>query len=125
MHQRASVLPYTSFRVFFDPAGASLSKEEREFISIATKRFAVTHSRNPAAHIFVISETDDQGSASLSIERIEAVGNQLARDGVQKKFISADEQPSVHAESVHLLERLDRRVSISIQDNPDTRRIVD
>ena len=72
----------------------------------------------------MISETDDQGSAPLSIERIEAVGNQLARDGVQKKFISADEQPSVHAESVHLLERLDRRVSISIQEDPDTGRIV-
>jgi len=32
----------------------------------------------------VISQTDDQGSAPLSIERIEAVGNQLARDVFRK-----------------------------------------
>ena len=73
---------------------------------------------SPAAHIFVTSETNDQDSASLSIERIKEVSNQLVRDGIQRKFISADEHPSIHAEPVRLLEWLDRRVSISIQENP-------
>jgi outer membrane protein OmpA-like peptidoglycan-associated protein len=113
-----------SFSVFFDPGRATLSKEGREIISVVAKRFAATHSRNPAAHIFVTSETDDQDSASLSIERIKVVGNQFARDGIPRKFISADEQPSVHAEPVRLLEWLDRRVLINIQENPDTGRIV-
>jgi hypothetical protein len=124
MPQRVSSSPDTSFSVFFDPGEASLSKEGREIVSIAAKRFAATHGRNPAAHIFVTSETDDQDSTSLSIGRIKAVGNQLERDDVQRKFISEDEQPSVHATPVRLLEWLDRRVSISIQENPDTGRIV-
>jgi hypothetical protein len=121
---RASSSPNTSFSVFFQPGAASLTKEGREIVSIAAKRFAATHGRNSAAHIFVISETDDQDSASLSIGRVKAVGDQLERDGVQGKYISEDEQPSVHAEPVRLLEWLDRRVSISIQENPDTGRII-
>ena len=124
MPQRASSPSDSSFSVFFDAGRATLSKEGREIISIVAERFAATHSRSPAAHIFVTSETDDQDSASLSIERIKAVGNQLARDGVQRKFISANEQPSIHAEPVRRLEWLDRRVLIIIQDNPDTGRIV-
>ena len=114
----------TSFSVFFEPGGAALSKEGREIISLAAKRFRATHDLHPAAHIFVTSETDDQDSASLCVERIKAVSHQLAHDGIQAKFVSADEQTSVHAKSVRLLEWLDRRVSISIQENPDSERIV-
>ncbi len=124
LSQGAPSPPDISFSVFFDRGGATLSKEGREIISVAAKRFSATHRRHPEAHIFVTTETGDQDSASLSIERIKAVGNQFARDGIQKKFISADEQPSVHAEPVRLLEWLDRRVSISIQENPETGRIV-
>jgi hypothetical protein len=113
-----------SFSVFFDPGAAALTKEGREIISVVAKRFAATHSRNPAVHIFVTSETDDQDSASLSVERIKAVSNQLVRDGIQRGFVSEDEQPSAHAKPVRLLESLDQRVSISIQENPDTGRIV-
>jgi hypothetical protein len=72
----------------------------------------------------VSAETDDQDSASLSIKRIKTVSDQFVRDGIQKKYVSEDEQPSVHAKSVRLLESLDRRVSISIQESPDTERIV-
>jgi hypothetical protein len=118
MPLRVSSAPDISFSVFFDPGAASLSKEGQEIISVAAKRFAATHSRHPAAHIFVTSETNDQDSASLSNERIKAVGNQLVRDGIQRKFFSVDVQPSVHAEPVRLLEWLDRRVSISIQEDP-------
>jgi outer membrane protein OmpA-like peptidoglycan-associated protein len=124
MPLRASSAPNLSFSVFFDSGGASLTKEGREIISVAAKRFAATHSRHSAAHIFVTAETDDQDSASLSIERIKAVGNQLVRDGIQRKFVSADEHPSVHAEPVRLEEWLNRRVSISIQENPVIARIV-
>jgi hypothetical protein len=122
--QKASNPPDISFVVFFDPGRASLSKEGRESISVAAKRFAATLGRNPAAHIFVSAETDDQDSASLSIKRIKTVSDQFVRDGIQKKYVSEDEQPSVHAKSVRLLESLDRRVSISIQESPDTERIV-
>jgi outer membrane protein OmpA-like peptidoglycan-associated protein len=115
----ASSAPDISFSVFFDPGTASLSKEGREIISVAAQRFADSHNRHSAAHILVTSETDDQDSgASLSNERIKAVGNQLVCDGVQRKFVRADEHHSVHAETVRLQEGLDRRVSISIQENP-------
>ena len=114
----------TSFSVFFEPDGAALSKEGRQIISLAAKQFRATHNLHPAAHIFVSSETDDQDSASLSIERIKAVSNQLSRDGIQAKFVTADQQASAHAKSIRLLEWLDRRVSISIQENPDSDRIV-
>jgi hypothetical protein len=124
MPQRASIPGDTSFSVFFEPGGASLSKEGREIISVAANRFAVTHSRNSAVHIFVTSETDDQDSATLSVERIKAVSHQLVRDGIPRRFVSEDEQPSAHAKSVRLLEALDQRVSISIQENHDTGRIV-
>lgn len=119
MPLRASSAPEISFSVFFDPGTASLSKEGREIISVAAQRFADSHNRHSAAHILVTSETDGQDSnASLSNARITAVGNQLGRDGVQRKFVSAAEHPSVHAETVRLQEGLDRRVSISIQENP-------
>ena len=124
MPQRAPSPPDITFSVFFDPGGATLSKEGREIISVAAKRFAAAHSLHPAAHILVTSETDDQDRASLSIARLNAVSNQLARDGIQRKFVRADEQPSVHPEPVRLLEWLDRRVSISIQENPDAGGIV-
>ena len=124
MPQKASTPPDTSFSVFFDPGRATLSKEGRQIISLAAKRFAATHSHYPAAHIIVTGETDDQDRASLSVERVRAVGNELVRDGIQRKFVSADEQPSVHSEPVRLLEWLDRRVSISIQENPVSREIV-
>ena len=115
--------PDVSFSVFFDSGAASLSKEGREIVSLAAKRFAVTHSRHPA-YLLIASETDSQDSASLSNARIQAVVNQLARDGIQRKFVSVAEQPSVHSEPVRLLEWLDRRVSISIRENPVTGRVV-
>jgi outer membrane protein OmpA-like peptidoglycan-associated protein len=118
MPLKASSAPEISFNVFFDPGAASLSKEGREIISVAAKRFAATHSSHSAAHIIVSSETNDQDSTSLSNERIKAVGNQLVRDGIQRKLVSADERPSVHSEPVRLEEWLDRRVTISIQENP-------
>jgi outer membrane protein OmpA-like peptidoglycan-associated protein len=124
MPQRASSPPDLSFSVFFDPGGATLSTDGREIISVAAERFAVAHGRYPAAHMFVSGETNDQDSASLSIERVEAVGNELVRDGVQRKFVSVDQKPSVHSEPVRLVEWLDRRVSISIQENPVPGRIV-
>jgi outer membrane protein OmpA-like peptidoglycan-associated protein len=106
-----------SFGVFFDPGAASLSKEGREIISVVAEQFAATHRRDSAEHILLTSDTDVQDSAALSNERITAVGNQLVRDGIQKKFFAADEHPSVHAEAIRLEEALDRRVSISIQEN--------
>lgn len=115
--------PDVSFSVFFDSDAASLSKEGREIISLAAKRFAVTHSRH-SAYLLIASETDGQDSASLSNARIQAVVNQLVRDGIQRKFVSVAEQPSVHSEPVRLLEWLDRRVSISIHENPVTGRVV-
>lgn len=124
MPQRASTPPDLSFSVFFDPGGATLSKEGREIVAIAAKRFAATHSRYPAARIFVSGETDEQDSASLSIKRANAVGNELARDGIERKFVTVNEQPGVHSEPVRLLEWLDRRVSISIQENPVSGRIL-
>jgi hypothetical protein len=68
--------------------------------------------------ISVTSETDGQGNESLSNDRLKAVGDQLVRDGVERTFVSVDEQPSDHAEPIRLLESLDRRVSIDIQENP-------
>src|ERR1700691_2999855 len=76
----ASGAPEMSYSVFFDPGAASLSKEGREIISVAAKRFAATHGRHSAAHILLASETDDQDKASLSTERIKAVSNQLVQD---------------------------------------------
>jgi outer membrane protein OmpA-like peptidoglycan-associated protein len=122
--QRAANPPDLSFSVFFDPGGATLSKEGREIVSVAAKRFAAIHSRYPAAHMFVNGETNDQDSASLSIERVEAVGNELGRNGIQRKYVTVDERPSLHSEPVRLLEWLDRRVSISIQENPVSGRIL-
>jgi hypothetical protein len=83
----ASGAPDTSYSVFFDPGAASLTKEGREIISVAAKRFGATHNRHSAAHILLASETDDQDKASLSTERIRAVSNQLVsnqlvRDGI-------------------------------------------
>ena len=113
----AAVTPDTSFSVFFDPGVATLSKEGQEIVSVAAKRFAGTQSQHSAARISITSETDGQGNESLSNERAKAVGDQLVRDGVQRKFVSVDEQPSDHAEPVRLLESLDRRVSIDIEEN--------
>jgi outer membrane protein OmpA-like peptidoglycan-associated protein len=124
MPLKASDAPDLSFSVFFDPGAASLTKEEREIISVVAKRFAATHNRHSAAHIFVTSDTDVQENASLSIERIKAVSNQLVRDGIRRQFVSADEHHSVHTQPVRLLEPLDQRVSISIQENPVSSRIV-
>ncbi|HUE65287.1 MAG TPA: hypothetical protein VMO78_13010 [Rhizomicrobium sp.] len=109
--------PDISFSVFFDRGAASLSKEGREIVAIAAMRFEVFHKDHTTAQIFVNSETDGQDSASLSKARIAAVRDQLARDGIQRKFVSASEQPSTHAAPIRLLESLDRRVSISIQDS--------
>ena len=121
----ASGAPDTSFNVFFDPGAASLSKEGREIISEAAKRFAATHSRHSKAHILLASETDDQDRASLSTERIRAVSNQLVRDGIQEKFVSAVQHSGGHAEPVSIREWQHRRVSISIQENPVIARLVD
>lgn len=107
-----------SFAVFFNPGAAALSKEGRQIISVAARRFVATHNRHSAARIIVTSEADDQDSASLSNERIQAVSNQLVRDGVQRKLVSADDHPGVHNQAVRLEEWLDRRVSINIQDEP-------
>ena len=109
--------PDASFSVFFDHDAASLSKEGREIISVAAKRFAATHKLHPAARLIVTCETDDQDSARVSNGRIKAVSNQLVRDGVERKFVSANEQATTHTELVRLQEGLDRRVSISIQEN--------
>ena len=124
MPLRASRSPDISFSVFFEPGAASLTKEGREIVLVAAKRFAATHNRHSAAQIFVTCETDDKDSTSLSNERIKAVSDQLVRDGIRRQFVSADEYPSVRAEPVQLLEWLDRRVSISIQETPVTGRIV-
>ena len=114
---RPSSAPDSSFSVFFDPGAASLSKEGREIISVAAERFAGARNRHPTANMLVTSESDDEDSASLSNERIKAVGNQLVSDGIPREFVSEEEHRSVHAESVRLLEALNRRVSISIQEN--------
>ena len=124
MPQRAPISPDLSFSVFFDRGGATLSKEGREIVSVAAKRFTATQSRYPAAQIFVNGETNDQDGTSLSIERAQAVGDELVRDGIQRKFVRVDQQPSIHSEPVRLLEALDRRVSISIQKNPVPGRII-
>lgn len=113
----SSSAPDISFSVFFNPGAASLTKEGREIVAIAARQFVAFREDHPAAQLFVTGETDGQDSASLSKARIGAVRNQLVRDGVQRKFVSAGEQPSVHAAPVRLLESLDRRVSISIQEN--------
>ena len=115
--------PDVSFSVFFDPDATSLSKEGREIISVAAKRFAVTHSRH-SAYLLIASEADSQDSASLSNARIQAVVNQLVRDGIHRKFVSVAERSNIHSEPVRLLEWLDRRVSISIHENPVTGRVV-
>ena len=109
--------PDISFSVFFNPGAATLSKEGREIVSVAAKRFTDTQSHQSAARISITSETDGQGNESLSNERAKAVGDQLVRDGVERKFVSVDEQPSDHAEPIRLLESLDRRVSIDIEEN--------
>jgi hypothetical protein len=118
MPSRASSAPDISFSVFFDPSTAALSKEGREIISVAAKRFATTHSRHSAARVFITNETHDQQSASLSNERIKAVCKQLMRDGLQEKFVSAVLHPSGRAEPLSLQQWQGRRVSISIQENP-------
>lgn len=115
--------PDTSFSVFFNPGTAALSKEGREIISVAARRFAAVHDRQPV-YLAVSSETSDQDNASLSNARIEAVVNQLIHDGIQRKSVSTGGQPSIHSEPVRLLEWLDRRVSISIQEMPANGRIV-
>jgi outer membrane protein OmpA-like peptidoglycan-associated protein len=117
MPQQSLIAPDNSFSVFFDPGAATLSKEGREIVSVVATRFVATQRRHAGAHIFVNCETDDQDSASLSKNRIEAVRKQLVRDGIQGKFVTADESPSIHANPVRLLEALDRRVSIRIQEN--------
>jgi outer membrane protein OmpA-like peptidoglycan-associated protein len=117
MSPRAALTPDSSFSVFFDPGVATLSKEGQEIVSVAAKRFAGTHSQHSAARISITSETDGQGNESLSNERTKAVGDQLIRDGVQKNFVSVGERPSDHAEPIRLLESLDRRVSIEIEEN--------
>jgi len=110
--------PDISFSVFFNPGAVSLSKEGREIVSVAAKRFTDAHSHQSSARISVTSETDGQGNESLSNDRVKAVDDQLVRDGVERKYVSVDEQPSDHAEPIRLLESLDRRVSIDIQENP-------
>jgi outer membrane protein OmpA-like peptidoglycan-associated protein len=117
MSPRATLAPDSSFSVFFDPGVATLSKEGQEIVSVAAKRFAGTHSQHSAARISITSETDGQGNESLSNERAKAVGDQLVRDGVKRNFVSVDERPSDHAEPIRLLESLDRRVSIDIEEN--------
>jgi outer membrane protein OmpA-like peptidoglycan-associated protein len=117
MPLRASSAPDISFSVFFDPGAASLPKEGQEIISVVAKRFAATHDGHSAARIIVSSETDDQASVSLSNERVKAVSTQLVRDGIPGKFVSVGAQPTVHADAVRLLQSLDRRVSIGIQEN--------
>ena len=114
-----------SFGVFFDPGAASLTKEGREIIAVAAERFAASHGRHSAARIVLASETDDQDKASLSTERIRAVSNQLARDGIQKKFVSAVQYSGGHAEAAGLREWQHRRILISIQENPVIARLVD
>ena len=109
--------PDISFSVFFDPGAGSLSKEGREIVAIAARQFAAFHKDHTTAHIFVNSETDNQDSAFLSKARITAVRDQLARDGIQGKYVSEGQQPSIHAAPVRLLESLDRRVSINIQES--------
>ena len=117
--------PDSSFGVFFDPGAASLTKEGREIISVAANRFAASHGRHSAARIVLASETDDQDKASLSTERIRAVSNQLVRDGIRKKFVSAVQYSGGHAEAAGLREWQHRRIVISIQENPVIARLVD
>jgi hypothetical protein len=117
MPLRADRTPDISFSVFFNPGVAILSKEGREITSVAAKRFTGTHSHQSAARISVISETDDQGNGSLSIDRVKAVRDQLVLDGVEKNLVSVNEHLSDHAEPIRLLQSLDRRVSIDIEEN--------
>lgn len=117
MPLRASSAPDISYNVFFNPGAASLPQEGREIISVVAKRFEATHDRHSAARIIVSSESDDQASVSLANQRIKAVSTQLVRDGIPDKFVSVGEKPTVHADPVRLLESLDRRVSIGIQEN--------
>jgi hypothetical protein len=117
MPATAAMAPDISFSVFFDPGVATLSKEGEEIVSVAAQRFAGIHGQHSAARISILSQTDGQGNDFLSIERAKAVSDQLVHDGVQRNFVSVDEQPSKHSEPVRLLESLDRRVSIGIQEN--------
>jgi len=109
--------PEPSFSVFFDPGAASLSKEGREIISVAAKRFEATHNRHSAARVIVTSESDDQENASLSNKRIKAISQQLMRDGIQGKYVSAVERPSGHLTPLSLRSWQHRCVSISIHEN--------
>ena len=117
MPSQASSTPDISFSVFFDPGTAALSKEGQEIISVAAKRFVATHSRHSAARLLLTCETDNRESASLSNERINAVGQQLARHGIQRKYVSTVGPPNIQADPPSLRESQHRRVSISIHVN--------
>ena len=121
----AASAPDSSFSVFFDTGAASLTKEGREIISVAAKRFAASHGRHSAAHIVLASETDDQDKPSLSTERIRAVSHQLVRDGIPEKFVRAVQYSGGHAEVAGLWEWQRRRILISIQENPVMARLAD
>ena len=121
---RLSSVPERSFSVFFEPGAASLTKEGQEIILVVAKRFEATQTDHVAAHIIVSADTDDQDSASLSDKRIKAVSDQLVSDGVRRQFVSAEPHRSLHAKPIHLLESLDQRVSISIEENPVAGRII-
>ena len=112
-----STAPDPSFCVFFDPGTASLSKEGREILAVAAKRFAAAQSHQ-SIYLLVSSETGGRGNTFLSSQRLKAVVNALTGDGVQKKFVIAYAQPAVGLQPVRLAEWQDRRVSISIQHNP-------
>jgi len=109
--------PDPSFTVFFDPGTAAITKEGRDIILVVAKKFTAAHGHHTAARIIVTSESDDQESASLSNRRFKAVGHQLARDGVQGKYVRAIERPSNPAEPESLRGWQRRRVSISIHEN--------
>jgi hypothetical protein len=123
MPSRASSPADISFSVFFDPGATFLSKEGREIISVAAKRFATTHGRHSAARVFITGETHGQQSASLANARIKAVGELLVRDGLQEEFVSAVVSPSGHTEPLSLQQWQNRRVLISIHENPAIARL--
>jgi outer membrane protein OmpA-like peptidoglycan-associated protein len=121
---RATSAPDMSFSVFFEPGAASLTKEGQEIVLVVAKRFETAQVRHAAAHIIVTAETDDQDNATLSDARVKAVSDQLVSDGIRRQFVSSQAHPSLHAKPVRLLESLNQRVSISIQENPVAGRIV-
>jgi hypothetical protein len=125
MSAKNSAVEDSSFSVFFDPDGTSLSKDGRTIVAIAAKRFAVRHNLSPAAHIFLIASPGSSKRPSVSNGRMVTISNALVQDGVRGQFVSVVERPGNLDVPISLQEWQNRRVSIIIRDNRDSARLLD